>query len=220
MVFMPDHRLSSTVPFRTKQQSQAKMPSYQTLLPRIHILPGALAGSPGHVAEQFSTPVAAMEVTLNHLQLLPDPLIQRWPAEPRGHIVLNAERHGYVPGANTFRGRTLQDVAWLKLALYPNRRLEYLTPVGALLVRLLGWGESQAVGIDGQRWDQFCMGAQSCFRAGYGISLEAQTDVEAYLAEGLAHYLLDRHSLNRHDPRLEKLLAATVFDPGFYSQRS
>ena len=56
----------------------------------------------------------------------------------------------------------------------------------------------------------------SCFRGGYGRSQAARTDVTAYLAEGIAAYLADRSGLNVSDPRLEKLLAATVFNPAMY----
>jgi len=65
-------------------------------------------------------------------------------------------------------------------------------------------------------WSQFESGVQSCFRAGYGLSPAARSDPKAYLIEGVAHFLADRRSLNLNDPRLEKLLAATLFNQASY----
>ena len=190
------------------------MPSF-SLYPRIHILPGALARSPGHVSEHFANPASALSGVLSRLQDLPEPLVRRWLAAPRGHIILNDQRHGFVSGGNTFRQRSLDDVAWMKLSVVAED-VRFLTPVGHLISRIVGWEQGTEVEPALKGWEQFEGGVQSCFLAGYGISAEAQQDVGDYLAEGIAHYLIDRRSLNRHDPRLEKLLAATLFDPKAY----
>ena len=185
------------------------------LYPRIHILPGALARSPGHVSEHFSNPASALSGVLSRLQDLPEPLVERWLAAPGGHIILNDQRHGFVSGDNTFRQRTLIDVAWLKLAFIADS-VRFLMPIGYLIARIVGWEQGTEAEPALKGWEQFESGVQSCFRAGYGISAEAQQDVNAYLAEGIVHYLTDRRSLNRHDPRLEKLLAAALFDSKGY----
>lgn len=190
------------------------MPAHP-LFPRIHILPDALARSPGHVSEQFANPANALSGVLSRLQILPEPLVARWLASAGGHIILNHLQHGFVPGDNTFRDRILLDAAWLKLAFVVDE-VQFLTPVGALIAWLVGWEQATAIEPALKGWEQFESGVQSCFRAGYGVSLEAQVDVTAYLAEGIAHYLTNRRSLNRHDPRLEKLLAVTLFDPKVY----
>ncbi len=190
------------------------MPSL-LLYPRIHILPGALARSPGHVSEHFANPASALSGVLSWLQDLPEPLVERWLAAPGGHIILNDQQHGFVSGDNTFRNRTLVDVAWLKLA-FVSEGVRFLTPVGHLIARIVGWEQGTEAEPALKGWDQFEGGVQSCFRAGYGISAEAQQDVGAYLAEGIAHYLTDRRSLNQHDPRLERLLAVTLFNPKAY----
>jgi hypothetical protein len=56
---------------------------------------------------------------------------------------------------------------------------------------------------------------QSGFAAGYGRSEADQADVNAYLAEGIAWHLADARGLNAADPRLHKLLRATIFDESF-----
>ena len=185
------------------------------LYPRIHILPGALARSPGHVAEHFANPARALSGVLAQLQELPEPLVKRWLSAPQGHIVLNSQQHGFIPDDNAFRNRALVDVAWLKLAFVADE-VRFLTPAGYLIARITGWEQATEIEPALKGWKQFESGVQSCFRAGYGLSAEAQRDVGAYLAEGIAHYLADRRSLNRHDPRLEKLLAATLFDSKAY----
>ncbi len=187
------------------------MPAYP-LYPRIHILPDALARSPGHVSEHFTDSASALSGVLDQLRDLPEPLVSRWLAASSGHIILNNQQHGFIPGENTFRQRTLEDVAWLKLALIAEP-VRFLTPVGRLIACIAGWGQETKSETAPKGWEQFESGVQSCFRAGYGISAEAQQDIDAYLAEGIAHYLSDRRSLNQQDPRLEKLLASTVFDP-------
>jgi hypothetical protein len=190
------------------------MPAHP-LYPRIHILPEALARSPGHVSEHFANPASALSGVLSQLQDLPESLVGRWLAAPGGHIILNHRQHGFVPGDNVFRSRILVDAAWLKLAFMVDE-VRFLMPAGHLIAKIAGWEQETTVEPALGGWDQFVGGVQSCFRAGYGISAEARADVTAYLAEGIAHYLADRRSLNRHDPRLEKLLAATLFDPRAY----
>lgn len=188
------------------------MPS---LYPRIHIQPEALTPSPGPVSEHYADPASALSGVLAHLQALPEPLVKRWLAAPWGHIVLDNQQHGFVPGDNMFRNRTLVDVAWLKLAFVADE-IRFLTPAGHLIARIVGWEQETEAGPALKGWEQFNSGVRSCFRAGYGVSAESQQDVGVYLAEGIARYLTDRRSLNAHDPRMEKLLAGTLFNRDAY----
>ena len=198
---------------------------------RVHIVSGSLAVSPGHVTEHFASPAAALDVARSWLQRLPDALQARWMAAPGGHIILNAGQHGFVLGESMYRNRTLVDVAWLKLAVYPDDRMVFLTPVGHLIAHLVGWGSGTkarpalvAPAPVLRAWEQFVSGVQSCFRAGYGLTPAgsasdgpaARFDATIYLAEGIAAYLDDRRRLNVRDPRLEKLLAATLFQETSY----
>ena len=176
------------------------------LAARIFIQPGALAASPGHVSEQFPTATAAMAAMAARLQALPPPLIDRWLADPGGYILLNAARHAFVAGPNPYRGRTLIDVAWVQLRRWRDCAAA-LQPVAALILHLAAG--SAAVAPAG--WAQFWAGAHSCFAAGYGRSPAARADVHSYLIEGIADFLCDHPALNVADPRLQKLLAATLF---------
>ncbi len=184
------------------------------LISRIHISPEALARSPGHVSEHFDTVSDALAATLALLQPLPRALVDLWLAQPRGHVVIDALEHGFVTGESVFRGRALLDVAWLRLTLLVDDRIAYLTPAGWLIARIIGWAQPHA--RDDQRWRDFERGVRSGFAAGYGRSQAARTDADAYLAEGIAWYLADPKSLNIVDPRLYKLLRATVFDEYFH----
>jgi len=186
----------------------------QRLLARVHISPDALARSPGHVAERFETVSDALTATLALLRPLPEGLTERWLTASRGHVIIDARRHGFTAGESRFRGRALQDAAWVRLVLLVDDPVSYLTPVGALIARISGWGRPNACAD--HRWRDFERGVQSGFAAGYGRSEAARADVNAYLAEGVAWYLADPRGLNITDPRLYKLLRATVFSEAFY----
>ena len=187
---------------------------HSPLIQRVHISPDALARSPGHVAEHFDTVSDALVTTLALLRPLPEALVNMWLLEPRGHVVIDAREHGFVAGESTFRGRVLQDAAWARRALLVDDPITYLTPAGWLFARIIGWGQPDA--RSDQRWLDFERGVRSGFVAGYGRSDAARTDVNAYLAEGIAWYLADTRGLNTEDPRLHKLLRATVFNDRFY----
>jgi hypothetical protein len=181
-----------------------------SLFARIHIAPDALARSPGHVRERYANAAAVMQATLAYLRPLPPALVARWLRREEGHVVIDAMRHGFRAGENPWRDRVLRDVAWVRLRLLVDEPVDYLAPVGALIAWLIGWGRMQ--GPDTQPWRDFEQGVRSAFAAGYGRSEMARADVDAYLAEGIAWFLADRRGLNLADPRLEKLLRATVFN--------
>ncbi len=184
------------------------------LAPRILIQPGALAASPGHVQELFPTAAAAMAAMAARLRPLPPPLIGRWLGGPGGYILLNAARHGFVPGPTPYRRRTLHDVAWVQLRRWRDCA-DALQPVAALLLHLAARPSLEPDADAPPAWAQFLAGAHSCFAAGYGRSPAARADLRSYLIEGIAAFLCDRPALNVADPRLEKLLAATLFHSDF-----
>lgn len=190
------------------------MISVSPLIRRIHISPDALARSPGHVQERFHTVTEALHATLALLHPLPDALVQRWVDEEGGFVVIDSLQHGFRAGENVFRGRNLQDVAWLRLALLVDDPISYLVPAGYLIARIIGWNQPDA--RKDQRWRDFERGVRSGHVAGYVRSEAARADVTAYLAEGIAWYLVDARGLNIADPRLHKLLRATVFSETFW----
>lgn len=185
------------------------------LLPRIHTTPDLLAHSPARVAARYETPMAVVKALLQVLTPLPAPLLWHWLQQPGGHIVVNPRRHGYSPDVQPFASRTLQDVAWLKLAYSLSDPLAYLTPVGAFISQLVGWGKPDSAVLL-KNWGSFCQGVEGCFRAGYGRSEAARQNIDSYMAEGIAAYLVDRRQLNLQDPALEKLLRATIFQAHAY----
>ncbi len=186
---------------------------WQQLHPRLHILPTTLAASPAQVRERFATPMALLHVVAAGLAPLPMPLRERWLAAPGGHLVLTPDRHGFVPGPQPFRQDTLIDVAWLQASLWLSDRTAFYEPVGWLVYHLLGDRFDLTAASP---WVSFWQGVRSGWQAGYGIGEAARRDAVGYLVEGIAGYLGDRRALNRRDPRLEKLLAATLFNPHFY----
>jgi len=191
-----------------------------SLASRIHIVPGAFARSPGHVSEHFAGPTAALAATEALLRPLPKPLVAWWLAAPRGHIVLNTSRHGFSAGPGRAGKRDLTDVAWLQISAYLDDVIRFCTPIGGLLMHIVGWGQTSPFESPLAAWDQVRRGIAGCFRAGYGRSEDARRDIDCYVAEGVGWYLADRRGLNVQDPRLQKLLAATVFNPDAYRRPS
>jgi hypothetical protein len=179
-------------------------------------LPDTLAHSPGRITEHFATPMAALAATERLLSPLPEPLRLRWLAAPDGHIVLNPSIHTFSPGPNQVYKRTLQNVAWVRASDLVDDPVAFLAPAGQLIHHLIldRW-QLQRLPASAV-WAQFWGGVQSCHRAGYAGTVEARADAGLYLAEGIARWLADRRAFNLHDPRLEKLLAATIFDASFY----
>lgn len=187
-----------------------------SLLSHLHILPDTLTHSPGHIAEHFATPMAALNGVERLLRPLPEPLRQRWLAAPDGHVVVNTSLHAFVAGPNQVFKRTLQDVAWARADFLVDDPAAFLTPIGHLIHHLiLDLWQLQRQPASAA-WAQFWGGVLSCHRAGYARTPEARANAGLYLAEGIACWLVDRRSLNLQDPRLEKLLTATLFDAHFY----
>jgi len=189
---------------------------WQQLHMRLHILPTTLTRSPAQVRERFATPMALWQVVAPELAPLPLPLRERWLAAPGGHLVLTPDRHGFVPGPQPFRRETLTDVAWLRAALWLSDRTAFYEPVGWLVYHLLCDRFDLEAAAATAPWASFWQGLQSGWQAGYGLGEAARCDVVGYLVAGIAGYLGDRRALNQRDPRLEKLLAATVFNAHFY----
>lgn len=189
-----------------------------SLHPRIHILPTTLAQSPGSVAAAFPLPSRLLAATEQLLAPLPAPLIDGWLAGEGGHIVIDADAHTFIPGPNQVHKRTLQDVAWVRASDLLDDPAAFLAPAGQLIHHLIldRWQLRRPPASTA--WEQFWAGVLSCHRAGYAGTPEARADAGLYLAEGIARWLVDRRSLNAQDPRLEKLLAATLFDAHFYQQ--
>ncbi len=188
----------------------------QSLYSRIHILPATLAQSPGSVSAALPLPTRLMAATEGLLAPLPAPLIDRWLAAESGHIVIDAYAHNFIAGPNQVHKRVLQDVAWVRASILVEDAATFLIPAGQLILHLIRdrWRLEQQPAP--AAWVQFWSGVLSCHRAGYAATPEARANAGLYLAEGIARWLVDRRSLNLEDPRLEKLLAATLFDAHFY----
>ena len=174
-----------------------------SLADRVHIVPGSLAQLGGQrqrsAAVHFDTPATAMQAVEGPLAHLPAPLISAWLATPAGHIILNTDRHEFVADHSYFRKRKFLAVAWLKLA-YASDPVAFLSPAGRLLAWLIGWRRTDGAKPLLKAWNQFENGVETCFRAGYGQGSEAQNDIDAYLAQGIAAFLVDRRALNVRDP--------------------
>lgn len=183
---------------------------------RLHILPETLARSPTPVGERFPTPMALLAAVAQGLTPLPLPLREAWLAAPGGHLVLTPDRHGFAPGPQPVRREMLADVAWLRASLWLTDRTTFYEPVGWLVCHLLRDRFDLEAAASVTSWASFWRGLESGRQAGYGLSEAARGETSAYLAEGVAAYLGDRMALNERDPRLEKLLAATLFNPQFY----
>lgn len=189
---------------------------------KTHIQRSTLARLPTAQAEALRSPLDLGRLALQPLGRCPVALLAFLASHPRGHIVINPQRHGYWPGPQPVGRRRLDGVAWLSA-----RRLlaepELATPIAHLIDHLLGSdGEPEAAWLsDGSgrnaAWQEVGQRVQRQFALGYGPD-DVSADPHAYFAWGLRGYLADHQALSVADPGLERLLRTTVFDPLFWQR--
>lgn len=197
-------------------------PAQRMLLQRkIHVAPDAYAAGPGAVKIQFASGWSGAIEAARLLGGLPEDGLFWWAEQPHGHLLLTGEERGYADAA-AVDGETVQGVALLPLESLTGDVRVALTELVRPLDHLLGcrgvaegvW-LSQGGGIS-PRWQRIGEQIARLFPLGYGGSESSRQDSRAYLAEGLALALADRHRLNREDPKLERVLVGSFLSPGFW----
>lgn len=194
---------------------------------KIYIAPRALELSSPEVCCRFPHIWAPLDELLKLLHPLPARLVRFWLAQPGSHIVFTHLPSRYVVGEQVLKGRSLRHVAYVRLSDLANNSLEALVPIGHLLDHLLSHTESEEKpwlsegGGTNYALQQVGASVMRLFELGYGFDAGARRDVRSYFARSVALYLHDQHALNVADPRIEKLLRATLFSDAFWhSQES
>lgn len=194
---------------------------------KIHVAPGAYASSGLDVRARFASGWSAAIETARLLGGLPESALLWWAKQPNGHLLLTPADDSYAAVLSTdvlsVDGETWEGVAGLPLAwLLDDESARSLAAILRPLDHLLGCGGvaegrwlSGGGGIS-PRWQHIGAQIAALFPLGYGASEASRQDPHRYLAEGLALALTDRQQLNVNDPKLERLLLASILSDRFW----
>ena len=186
---------------------------------KIHVAGGAYAASGRAVRARFPSGWSAAIEMIGLLGGLPEDAIGWWAEQPHGHLLLTADDDSYAALVSV-NGEEWRGVARLPMAWLVDNPAGALAAALCPLDYLLGDGEdgrwlSSGGGIS-PRWQRVGTQIAMLFALGYGASAASRIDPRVYLAEGLALALRDRRRLNGQDPKLERLLGASLLSDGFW----
>lgn len=188
---------------------------------KIHVAADAYAGSGRAAQARFPSGWSAAIETVRLLGALPEDAIHWWAEQPAGHLLLTAGDDSYADFLAVDEVE-LRGVAQLPMAWLVDEPARALAAALRPLDHLLGCGGgpdgrwlSNGGGIS-SRWQRVGAEIAQLFPLGYGPTEASRQDPHAYLAEGLALALQARRQLNAQDPKLERLLAASLLSNGFW----
>ncbi len=199
----------------------ASNPRQLLLHRKIHVADGAYTQSGRGVRARFSSGWSAAIELADRLADLPEAAIDWWAAQPNGHLLLTAADDTYATSL-LVEGEIVQGVAALPIFWLIEDPSRALAAALRPLDHLLGCaGEKNGPWLsDGggitPRWQWIGEQISRLFPLGYGGTEASRQDPHAYLAQGFALALTDRRSLNAADPKLERLIGASLLSPGFW----
>lgn len=188
---------------------------------KIHVAADAYARSGRDVQARFPSGWSAAIETARLLGDLPEDAIHWWANQPQGHLLLTTGDDSYADSLAVdeveLRGVARLPMAWLleepaRALAAALRPLDHLLGCGG---RADGRWLSDGGGIS-PRWQRVGSQIAALFALGYGATEVSRRDPHAYLAEGLALALRDHRQLNAQDPKLERLLSASLLSNGFW----
>lgn len=202
--------------------SQLSQGQRALLARKVHIQPGALAHSSGDVQERLPSSWHAAIDLVSRLHGLPDAAFHWWAEQPAGHVLITTGERAYITGSLDAAQQQLAAVTLIPLAQIVRQPQQAAIAALFPLDHLLGCGGaphgqwlSQGGGLS-RRWQRVGAQLARLFSLGYGLSQAARQDPRIYLAEGMITALHDRRRLNIADPKLERLLGASLLSEGFW----
>jgi len=200
--------------------SQLSIGQRLLLQQKIHVAAGAYAQVGRGVQTHFSSGWSAAIGVAHLLGGLPEAAIRWWAAQPNGHLLLTAGDNAYANSA-LVDGEILYAVVAVPIDWLVEDETRALAAALCPLDHLLGCGGgdegwlSDGSGIT-PRWRRVGEQIAHLFSLGYGSNDASRRDPHVYLADGLALAMTDRQALNVNDPKLERLLAASLLSTGFW----
>jgi len=198
--------------------------SQRLLLQRkIHVSAEAYAQGGRAVQRRFPSGWSAAMAIARQLGGLPQTALRWWAEQPHGHLLLTAGDASYAASLSV-DGEMLTAVSAVPMGWLVEEEERALAAALRPLDHLLGCGGaagdawlSDGGGITPQ-WRRIGAQIARLFPLGYGTSEVSRQDPHAYLAAGLAAALTDRRRLNVDDPKLERLLGASLLSPSFWQR--
>lgn len=189
---------------------------------KIHVRPETLARLPSAQAARLRSPLDLARLVLQVLSGAPLFMLDWWRLHPRGHVVIGPLEAVYAPGPQAVGRQALDCVAWVTAAEL-LAAAELPAAVANLFDHLLGSdGDRDGLWLSdggGRTMDWRAVGEriQRQFALGYAPE-PADREPHDYLAWGLRTFLTQRQALSVADPGLERLLATTLFDSGYWQR--
>ncbi len=205
----------------SRPASQFRLPRPEVrrwVVQKVHVDPEALSSASIAQDHGLDVPWQAALSLARWMAPLPGEALDWWAQAVAGHVVLAPD--GPVYRLVDAEGRlAVVRIPALWVVREPQQALSWaLMP----LDHLLGcWGKSDGRWLsDGggiaPAWQEVGQQIARYFTLGYGWTSDGQSDPHRYLAEGWAAALMAPRTLNTADPKLYRLLRATLLSPGFW----
>lgn len=187
-------------------------------------MPGLLLRSPSWVGDLFEHAWAPMQALGRQVRLLPPALADYLLRCSGGFAIISVGESHYVPGPVEFRGRQMQNVAFVSVTDLAGDNERPLHVIGHLADHYLGCGGelngrwlSEGGGVT-LVWQRAGERLSRLFALAYGVDEIARSDLRDYFAQSLALYCRDRRRLNVADPQIEKWLRSTLWNETFWQE--
>ncbi len=221
MDIRPSAATALTLPMTSPPGFQFQPPRPEVrrwVVQKVHVDPRALPSTSASEDPGLERPWQAALSLARWMASLPGEALDWWAQAAAGHVVLASDGPEYRLLDADGRHAVVRIPA-LWTVQEPQRALSWaLMP----LDHLLGcWGKSDGRWLsDGggiaQAWQEVGRQIARYFALGYGLTPDGQGDPHRYLAEGWAAALMAPRTLNTADPKLYRLLRATLLSPGFW----
>ncbi|MCL4835558.1 MAG: hypothetical protein KJZ86_24170 [Caldilineaceae bacterium] len=190
---------------------------------KIHVAGNAYTDGGRRAQARFSNGWGGAIALAHLLGDLPEIALHWWAAQPNGHLLVTAGDDSYAL-LLAVDEREVGAVACIPIGWLVDGKEQALAGALRPLDHLLGCaGAADGLWLsDGggitPRWQRVGEQIARLFPLGYGEDEASRQDPHSYLAAGLAAALTNRRRLNVADPKLERLLLASLLSPYFWQR--